>query len=184
LGARAGAYFFLRAANGDAMGLVPAARRAIADIDSSQPLGDIQSLDQLFRDQIQGLRLSMLLFSIFGGSAALLAAIGIYGVMAFSIAQRRHEMGLRVALGATGGDVMRLIGRQALLMVALGLALGLAGSLALTGVIENALWNVEPNDPATFASVSFFLAAIAIVASYIPARRATKIDPLVALRHE
>jgi ABC-type antimicrobial peptide transport system permease subunit len=134
--------------------------------------------------QIQYYRLYMLLLGVFGGSAALLAAIGIYGVMAFSIAQRRREIGIRMALGAGGGDVVRLIGKQALVMVALGLVIGLAGSFALTRFIASALWNVEPTDPLTFALVSVFLAVVALMACIVPTRQAANVDPTIALRSD
>jgi ABC-type antimicrobial peptide transport system permease subunit len=125
-----------------------------------------------------------LLLGVFGGVAAILAAVGIYGVMSFSIAQRRREIGIRMALGANHRAVLRLVGRQALSMIGLGLMLGLAGSLALTRLLEFALWNVRPSDPLTFTAVSVFLALIALAACIVPTRQATRVDPAAAVRAE
>ncbi len=183
LGARAGAYFVVRA-QANPLDLVAAARRAVAEIDPSQPLASIQTVEGTLRDEVQYTRLYMLLLGLFGGVAAILAAVGIYGVMSFSIAQRRREIGIRMALGATQGGVLRLVGRQALSMIGLGLLLGVAGALALTRVVEFALWNVRPTDPLTFVAVSLFLALIALVACIVPTRHATRVDPAVAVRSE
>jgi putative ABC transport system permease protein len=183
LGERAGAYFVMRAAE-DPMGLIPAARLAVAEIDRSQPVANIQTIEQALSDQVQYTRLYVLLLAVFGGSAALLAAIGIYGVMAYSIAQRRHEIGLRMALGASASDVLQLVGRQAIVMISLGLLLGLAGSFALTRILESALWNVTPTDPLNFTMVSLLLALVAVAACIVPARQAARVDPTVALRND
>jgi len=183
LGARSGAWFVVRVRR-NPLSLTPAARRALAEIDPSQPLANIQTVEETLSDQVQYTRLYMLLLGVFGGTAAILAAVGIYGVMSFSIAQRRREIGIRMALGANHRAVLRLVGRQALSMVVLGLMLGLAGSLVLTRRLEFALWNVRPSDPLTFTAVSVFLAMIALVACIVPARQATRVDPAVAVRAE
>lgn len=183
LGARAGAYFVMRAPS-NPMGLTPAARKAVAEIDPTQPIANIQTVEETLSDQVQYTRLYVLLLVVFGGSAALLAAVGIYGVMSFSIAQRRREIGIRMALGASQHAVLRLVARQALTMIGLGLLLGLAGSLGLTRLLKSALWNVEPTDPFTFAAVSLFLALIALIACIVPTRQATRVDPAVAVRTE
>ena len=183
LGARAGAYFVVRAQT-NPLGLLPSARRAVAAIDPSQPLSNIQTVEGALSDEVQYTRLYMLLLGLFGGVAAVLAAVGIYGVMSFSIAQRRREIGIRMALGADQGAVLRLVGLQALTMIASGLLLGLAGALVLTRVIAFALWNVRPTDPFTFAAVSLFLALIALAACVVPTRQATRVDPAVAVRSE
>jgi len=183
LGARSGAWFVVRVRR-NPLSLISAARRALAEIDPSQPLANIQSVEETLSDQVQYTRLYMLLLGVFGGTAAILAAVGIYGVMSFSIAQRRREIGIRMALGANHRAVLRLVGRQALSMVVLGLMLGLAGSLVLTRRLEFALWNVRPSDPLTFTAVSVFLAMIALVACIVPARQATRVDPAVAVRAE
>lgn len=183
LGARSGAYFVMRTSS-DPMSLVPLARKAVAEIEPSQALSSIQTVEGTLSAQVQYMRLNVLLLGVFGGSAAVLAAVGIYGVMAFSIAQRRREIGIRMALGADRYDVLRLVGRQALAMIALGLAVGLAGSLALTRILATALWNVTPTDPPTFTAVSLFLASIALLASLVPTRQATRVDPTLAIRTE
>ena len=126
----------------------------------------------------------MLLLSIFAGAAVILAAVGIYGIMAYWVNQRSHEMGVRMALGAGRLDVLRLVLRQSLMLAGVGVAVGLVGSLALTRFIASLLFNVRANDPMTFLTVALSLAAVALLASFIPARRATKVDPMVSLRYE
>jgi putative ABC transport system permease protein len=126
----------------------------------------------------------MLLLAAFAGLALLLASIGIYGVMSYSVSQYTHEIGIRMALGARAADVLQLIVRQGMGLVLMGLAIGVAGALALTRVMRSLLFEVKPWDPLTLASVSALLAAVAFAASYIPARRATRVDPMVALRYE
>jgi putative ABC transport system permease protein len=120
----------------------------------------------------------------FAGLALLLASVGIYGVMSYSVSQYTHEIGIRMALGARAADVLQLIVRQGMGLVLVGLAVGAAGALALTRVMRSLLFDVKPWDPLTLASVSVLLAAVAFAASYIPARRATRVDPMIALRYE
>jgi putative ABC transport system permease protein len=180
---RAGMYFVLRTA-GDPMSIVPAVRRAVADIDPNKPAGEIRTVEAYLDRQVQYIRLYILLLGIFGGIAAVLAAIGIYGVMAYSVAERTREIGIRMALGAGGRDVLALVARQALILISLGLLLGLAGSFALTRVIKSALVGVTPTDPATYTAVSLALAVVALLACFIPTRRAVAVDPTVALRYE
>jgi len=186
LGARAGAFFVVRAAPSlkTPLSLIPGARKAVAAIDPSQPLANIETIEGTLSDKLQFTRLYMLLLGLFGCSAAILAAVGIYGVMSFNIAQRRREIGIRMALGADQRAILRLVGRQALSMIGLGLLLGLAGAFALTGVLEFALWNVRPTDPLTFAAVSLFLVTIALLACIVPTLEATRVDPAVAVRFE
>ena len=181
--ARSGMYFILRT-TGDPMSLVPAVRRALAEVDPNKPASNIRTVEQLLDQQIQYVRLYVLLLGIFGAVAAVLAAIGIYGVMAYSVAERTREIGIRMALGAGSRDVLALVVRQALLLVGIGLAIGLAGSLALTRLIKSALYEVTATDPATFTAVSLFLVAVAVTACLIPTRRAVEVDPTVALRYE
>jgi putative ABC transport system permease protein len=125
-----------------------------------------------------------MLLSIFAGVAVLLAAIGIYGVVSYAVGQRVHEIGIRMALGARDGDVLSLVLGEGLRRALLGIAIGLTGAVWLTGAMRSLLFGVSPNDPLTFAIVSVLLLAVAVTATYIPARRATKVDPIMALRFE
>ena len=180
---RAGMYFLLRTA-GDPLKLVETVKRAVAEVDPSRPAANFRTIEQNLSQQTQFLRLYILLLGIFGGIAAVLAAIGIYGVMAYSVAERTREIGIRMALGARSGDVVKMVLRHALLMVGLGVTLGLAGSFALTRVIKSALYGVTATDPATYAGISALLLLVAIIACLIPTRRAVAVHPTIALRYE
>ena len=129
-------------------------------------------------------KFNALLLALFAGLALLLTAIGLYGVMAYSVIQRTQEIGIRIALGAQTGDVLKMVLRQGLKLTALGLALGLAAAYALTRYMQSMLFGVKATDPLTFAAIALLLIVVAIVACWIPARRATKVDPMVALRSE
>jgi putative ABC transport system permease protein len=129
-------------------------------------------------------RFYSLLLGSFAGLALVLAMIGIYGVISYSVAQRTRELGIRIALGARGQDVLRLVMGQAMMLVTLGAVIGLGGAFALTRLLKKFLFDVNASDPMTFGAVAFLLALVALLASYLPARRATKVDPLVALRYE
>jgi len=126
----------------------------------------------------------MLLLGVFAGLALVLALVGIYGVTAYSVAQRTHEVGIRIALGASGREVLRLVLQRSMVLTLAGLAIGLAGALALTRFLASLLYGVRPTDLPTFVAVSLVLAVAALAASYIPASRATRVDPMVALRYE
>ena len=132
--------------------------------------------------QLQDLRQYTALLTIFGTISALLCVIGIFGIMAHAVMQRVNEIGIRIALGAPAASVLRLVLRQGLLLVSIGLALGVAAAVAITRVIRTFLWGITPTDPVTFMIVSAALAATALIARYVPARRALKIDPIIALR--
>jgi putative ABC transport system permease protein len=180
---RAGMYFVLRTA-GDPMALVESVKRAVADVDRTRPATNFRSVDQYLGQQTQYLRLYILLLGIFGGIAAVLAAIGIYGIMAYSVAERTREIGIRMALGAGSGDVLKMVVRHALLLVGIGWVIGLAGSFALTRLITSGLYGVTATDPATYAGISALLIVVAMFACFVPAIRAIRIDPTIALRYE
>jgi putative ABC transport system permease protein len=133
-------------------------------------------------DSIAGRRFSMFLLALFAFGALALAAVGIYGVISYSVTQRTNEFGIRVALGAQSGDVLALVVRQSMLLILTGTGIGLAASFALTRLLSSLLFGVSATDLPTFAAVSLLLIAVAMLASFIPARRATKVDPMVALR--
>ena len=168
----------------DPMKLVSSIQGAIWSVEKDLPISSIVSMEQLRSHSIAQPRLTALLLSVFAALALILATVGIYGVMAYSVTQRTHEMGLRMALGARASDVLTLVVGQGLQLAAIGVALGLAGAFAMTRVLEKFLWGVRPTDPVTFTAVSLLLAAVAMLASYLPARRATHVDPMLALRYE
>ena len=164
--------------------LEPAVRRAVMSVDSTQPVTQVAEMRQLISDRIAPKRLSAQLIGAFATLALVLAAVGIYGVLSFSVAQRTHEIGIRLALGARPDDVCRMVIRQGMRLVLIGGSIGLAGALALTRLMSTLLFGIKPGDPVTFATVTSLLIGIAWLACYLPARRATKVDPLTALRHE
>jgi len=163
------------------------ARDAVAVIrsmDAAQPVSDVQTMEALLAESVSPARFRLLLLGVFSGAALLLAAVGIYGVVSYSVTQRTHELGVRMALGARRGDILRLVlGRSTLLALA-GVGAGLAGALALTRIMRRLLFQVTPTDPATFLLVALAMAAVAIAASLVPARRASRVEPVVALRYE
>jgi putative ABC transport system permease protein len=168
----------------DPLSLTKGVRDAVWSVDKDQPVTMAMSYEQLASDSVTLQRASTRLVSFFAGVALLLAALGIYGVMAYAVARRTHEIGVRMALGAKAHDVMQLVLAQGIRLAALGAALGLAASLALTRVLGTLLYGVSATDPASFAGVLGVIAAAALLACYLPARRATRVDPMVALRSE
>ena len=182
-GYRAGMNYIVRT-SGNPLRLTTAVERAVADVDSSKVASGIQTVDQMLRDQGSDRRVYMLLLTVFGTIAGILAAVGIYGVMAYAVVQRTREIGIRMALGASSTNVVRLVVRQALLVVGIGLVLGLAGSFAVTRFIAEELYGVTPTDPRTFVMVSAGLVVVAVIASLVPTLRAVRVDPTVALRYE
>jgi putative ABC transport system permease protein len=169
---------------GDPMNLVATLRSEIAVLDKDLPLSDIKTLEQVASGAVARTRFTMLLLSAFAGVALLLAAVGIYGVMSYAVTQRTHEIGIRVALGARRRDVISLVARQGLALALVGLGAGLTAALAMTRVMSSLLFGVSATDPVTFAGIAVLLIAVALGACFVPARRATKMDPMVALRHE
>ncbi len=168
----------------DPKGLIAPVRNAVRTIDKEQAVYDIATMEQLLSDSISLRRFFMLLLIIFAGLALALASIGIYGVMNYTVAQRTHEIGIRMALGARTSDVLKLVLKQGLSLTFAGIALGLFAAFALTRLIASLLYAVTTADPGIFAATSLALASVALLACYIPARRATKVDPMIALRHE
>jgi len=159
-------------------------RSVVRGIDRDQPLFDVKTMEEVVSGSMASRRLTMVLLGSFAVLAILLAAIGIYGVISYMVAQRTHEIGIRMALGAQSRDVMRLIVGHGLTLAVIGIAIGVVASLALTRLLSTLLFGVSANDPSTFLAVSLLLAAVAFIAGYIPGRRATKVDPIVALRFE
>jgi putative ABC transport system permease protein len=180
---RVGMTFVLRT-SGEPTRIVESVKRAVAEVDPSTPVAAIQTMEQTLDAQIRHLRLYMFLLGVFGAVAAVLAATGIYGVMAYSVAERTREIGIRMALGARAQDVLRMVLRQATWMIGIGLLVGLASALLVTRVIRSVLVEVTATDPVTFAAVTALLVSIAAVACLVPTRRATSVDPTVALKFE
>jgi putative ABC transport system permease protein len=153
-------------------------------VDNQLPLTNVRTMTEVMARSINAQRFYMLLLAIFAGVALLLAAVGIYGVISYSVTQRTHEIGIRMALGASTSEVLRLVLGQGLRLAVVGVGIGLGGALALTRVMASLLYGVSATDPLTFVIISALLTAVAALACYIPASRATKVDPMIALRYE
>jgi len=162
--------------------MVSSVRNEVWAIDKDQPVTSVKTMGQMRSESMASLRFNTIALSIFAGIGLCLAVVGIYGVMAYSVGQRTHEIGIRMALGAQPGSVMKMVLRQGMSLVLIGVVIGLAASFALTRIMATLLFGVTPTDPLTFALIAVSLTLVALVANYIPARRATKVDPLVALR--
>jgi putative ABC transport system permease protein len=173
-----------RTKNADPLSMTAPVRAAVHSVDRGLPLYDIMSMDEVVLRSMWMPRLYGMLLGAFALVALVLAAVGIYGVMSYSVTQRTHELGIRMALGAQRSDVLRLVIRQGMLMATVGVGIGLAASFVVMRVLSNLLYGVSASDPATFAGLSLTLAATALFACYVPARKATRVDPMVALRYE
>jgi predicted permease len=169
---------------GDPKSLVSAVRARVLALDRDQPVTGIQSMEELLEKGAAQPRFTTYLLGGLAGTALLLAIVGIYGVIAYSVAERTQEMGIRIALGADGRDILRLVMRHGLTVAAAGIAIGLAAALALTRLMATLLYRVSVTDPATFVAGPVLFLAIAALASYLPARRAMRVDPVIALRSE
>jgi putative ABC transport system permease protein len=169
---------------GDADAAASGLRSVAAETDPTQAIYGVKTLDRALADSIAPRRFNLLLLAIFASVAVLLAAIGIYGVMSYAVAQRAQEIGLRMALGAGRGAVVRMVARQGMLVAGAGIACGVVAALGLMRLMSSLLFDVKPSDPETFAAVTGGLAGVAFLACWLPARRAARVDPMVALRHE
>jgi predicted permease len=164
--------------------LAPSIRRVVTEMDASLPIVNMRTMDEVFAASVVRPRFLAQLLAIFAALALTLAAIGTYGVLSYAVTERRHEIGIRMALGADRGKVLGMILGQGLRVTALGLVIGIAGSFALTRLASSLLFQVKPTDPATFIIVAAFITVVAAIACLIPARRATRVDPMVVLREE
>jgi putative ABC transport system permease protein len=169
---------------GDPASLTAEIRRAVASIDKDQPVSAVVTMQQLVSDSVATQRVTLILLGLFGGLALVLAVIGVYGVISYTVAHRTHEMGIRMALGAERQEVLKLVVGHSLRLTLTGVGIGIVGALGITRFLASLLYTVQPTDLLTFVVASLLLSSAALVASYIPARRATKVDPMVALRYE
>jgi predicted permease len=170
--------------DGNPLGLVPALRSVISLMDRSVPVYGVETMNGYLASSVARNRFTTLLLGIFGGLALVLAGLGIYGVVSYTVNQSKQEIGIRMALGAQSGDVLRMVIRQGALLAGAGIAFGAAGALTVTGFLRSLLFDIGPTDPATFVSVAILLVLVALLACYIPARRAMRVDPMIALRYE
>jgi putative ABC transport system permease protein len=175
---------FIVRTSSDPLSLISAARSQVRALDADLPVARVTTIEQLMSDSIARPRFNTTLLIVFAGVGLLLAAVGIYGVISYSVAQRTHEIGVRLALGASRGDVLKLVLKQGLKLALGGVLLGAAGAVALAQLMKSLLFNISASDPLTFVGVAAVLVGVAALACYIPARRATKVDPMIALRYE
>ncbi len=178
------AIYFAAHTSGDPAALISAARNAIREVDPALPLSQVKTMDEVLAGAKSRPRFLTTLLGLFSGTALLLAAVGLYGVISYSVTRRTSEFGIRMAMGAERGDVVGLVLKQALTLAAIGVVAGAIGALVLTRLIRGLLFGVSSFDPMTFAAMAAVLLGVTALACVVPARRATKVDPLVALRYE
>jgi len=169
---------------GDPVAMAPAVRREILKLDPEQPVSSVRTMEEVLSDSLMLRRATMLMLTVFATLALTLATIGIYGLTTFSVSRRTHEIGLRVALGASRPQILRLVVGRELVISVIGAAIGMGAAFLLTRGLSAMLYGVTATDPLVFVSVPVLLIAVSVVASYVPARKATAIDPLIALRHD
>jgi len=175
--------FYIRTKS-DPRSLAGPARTAISEVDKQQPVFSVRTMEEKLSLEVLPRRAIAIMVAVFAFVALLLAAVGIYGVMAYSVSERTPEIGIRMALGAQRGDALALVLKHGVRLLLIGLPLGLGGAIVLSGIMESQLFGVSAGDPPTLAGVSLILAGVAIAACYVPARRAARVDPMVALRYE
>jgi putative ABC transport system permease protein len=163
---------------------IAAVRQQLREIDPNQPIYDIRTMNEIRSENVASERLNLTLLGLFAGVALLLAIVGIYGVMSYTVTQRTHEIGIRIAVGAQARDVFRLVIGQGMKLVIIGVTFGVLGAFGLTRLMAAMLFGTAPTDPTTFAGVALLLSAVALIACYLPGRRATKVDPVNSLRYE
>jgi putative ABC transport system permease protein len=171
-------------ARGDAVGMTSALQSAVWSLDKQLPVTQLKTMEQVISESTAPRRFNMILVVVFAFAALLLASVGLYGVMAYSVTQRTQEIGVRMAMGAQQGDILKMVMRWGMLLTIIGIGIGIAGALAITRLLTDFLFGVKPADAVTFAGVAVLLGSVALLACYIPARRATKVDPMIALRAE
>jgi putative ABC transport system permease protein len=178
------AYNFVLRSTRPVKAVAPAIQSAVQSMDPGLPIVQLRDMESVFGDSVSRQRFLSLLLGIFAAVALLLAAIGTYGVLSYLVTERQREIGIRVALGASAGGIVRLVLRQGLSITLAGLVIGMAGALALAKVVQTLLFGVKPTDPVTYAGVGIMILVVALVACLIPANRAMRVDPLVAIRNE
>jgi putative ABC transport system permease protein len=176
--------FLVVRAEGEPTNLASSIQKELRSMDQEQALFQVRPLEEVISNSLSQRRFNSLLLVIFGALAGLLAAVGIYGVIAYSVTQRTNEIGIRLALGAQQRDVLKMILGQGIKLTLVGIAIGMIAALALTRILSSLLYGVSATDPLTFLGIPLLLTIVALLASYLPARRATKVDPCVALRYD
>jgi putative ABC transport system permease protein len=174
----------VRTTSAEPLSLVPSVKREIAAVDPEQAVSNIRTLDEILDEEVVQRRLGATLLTVFAVLALLLASLGIHGILSYFVAQHTPEIGVRLALGASRGDILRLVLGRGMTLALVGVGLGSLGGLALTRLMSSLLFGISPTDPATFAFAALLLTALALLACYLPARRAVQVDPTIAMRYE